>query len=243
MDFGDLPVFAATSYPAVLIGRKGQADDGHQLRVADLTIPVRKALKDQELSATPETVNRAMDGLPDLLDRHGHADYPQLLLRQSGWILEDPALIRLFERLMNQGTPLGEFVDGRIYRGIVTGLNKAFVIDRYKRNELVDADPPSAEIIKPWLRGRDIKRWSAKWAGLYVIFARTAAWTSTAILLSGHTWSVIVPSLNGEQTSHLHPWRATHPQEGIYHECPAQDYLQPFHQRAAIHLRFVRFLA
>ena len=169
MDFGDLPVFAATSYPAVLIGRKGQADDGHQLRVADLTIPVRKALKDQELSATPETVNRAMDGLPDLLDRHGHADYPQLLLRQSGWILEDPALIRLFERLMNQGTPLGEFVDGRIYRGIVTGLNKAFVIDRYKRNELVDADPPSAEIIKPWLRGRDIKRWSAKWAGNYIV--------------------------------------------------------------------------
>ena len=169
MDFGDLPVFAATSYPAVLIGRKGQADDGHQLRVADLTIPVRKALKDQELSATPETVNRAMDGLPDLLDRHGHPNYPQALLRQSGWILEDPALLSLFERLMNQGTPLGRFVDGRIYRGVVTGLNQAFVIDRYKRDELVEADPKSAEIIKPWLRGRDIKRWKTEWAGNYIV--------------------------------------------------------------------------
>ena len=169
MDFGDLPVFAATSYPAVFVGRKRAARDSHQIRVADLAIPVRRALNDRRLSVTSETVNRAMHSLPDLLDRHGHPNYPQALLRQSGWILEDPALIRLFERLTNQGTPLGEFVDGRIYRGIVTGLNKAFVIDRYKRDELVEADPRSAEIIKPWLRGRDIKRWKAEWAGNYIV--------------------------------------------------------------------------
>ena len=46
LDFGDLPVFAATSYPAVLIGQQGTGrTTAHQLRVADLTIPVRKALK------------------------------------------------------------------------------------------------------------------------------------------------------------------------------------------------------
>ena len=172
MDFGDLPVFAATSYPAVLVGRKGTAGDDHQMRVADLTRPVRRALKDRGLSVTPETVNRAMDGLPDLLDRHGHPNYPQALLRPSGWTLEDPALIRLFERLMNQGTPLGEYVDGRVYRGVTTGLNDAFVIDRSTRDALVAADPKSAEIIKPWLRGKDIKRWSSRWVGLYLIFAR-----------------------------------------------------------------------
>ena len=169
LDFGDLPVFAATSYPAVLVGQKGMASDAHKMRIADLTIPVRNALRNRGLSATPETVNKAMDGLSGFMDRHGHADYPQRLLRPSGWILEDPALIRLFERLMNHGTPLGEFVDGRIYRGVVTGLNKAFVIDRYKRDELVEADPTSAEIIRPWLRGRDIKRWQADWAGNYIV--------------------------------------------------------------------------
>ena len=169
LDFGDLPVFAATSYPAVLVGRKGMASDAHQMRIADLSIPVRNSLKSRGLSQTPETVNKAMDGLPDLLDRHGHADYPQRLLRQSGWILEDPALISLFERLMNQGTPLGEFVDGRIYVGVKTGRNEAFVIDRYKRDQLVEADPRSAKIINPWLRGRDIKRWKPAWAGLYAI--------------------------------------------------------------------------
>ena len=169
LDFGDLPVFAATSYPAVLVGQRGVVGDAHQMRIANLSIPVRNSLKSRGLSATPETVNKAMDGLAGFMDRHGHADYPQLLLRQSGWILEDPALLRLFERLMNQGTPLGKFVDGRIYYGIKTGLNRAFVIDRYKRDELVEADPRSAEIIKPWLRGRDIKRWKAEWAGKYAI--------------------------------------------------------------------------
>ena len=73
---------------------------------------------------------------------------------------------------MNQGAQLGEFVEGRIYCGIKTGLNKAFVIDRYKRDELVDADPRSAEIIKPWLRGRDIKRWKPDWAQRYIVFTR-----------------------------------------------------------------------
>ena len=112
------------------------ASDAHKMRIADLTIPVRNALRNRGLSATPETVNKAMDGLSGFMDRHGHANYPQRLLRPSGWILEDPALIRLFERLMNHGTPLGEFVDGRIYRGVVTGLNKAFVIDRTSATSL-----------------------------------------------------------------------------------------------------------
>ena len=169
IDFGDLPVFTATSYPAVLVGRKGAAKDGHELRVADLTMPVRRALVDRGLPVTPETVNRAMDGLPDYLNSHGVAGFPQVLLRQSGWALESPNLIRLFERLMNQGAPLDEFVRGQIYYGIKTGLNQTFLIDQQKRDELIAADTKSAEIIKPWLRGRDINRWRAEWGGMYAI--------------------------------------------------------------------------
>ena len=83
--------------------------------------------------------------------------------------MEDPALIRLFERLMNQGTPLGEFVKGRIYYGVKTGLNDAFVIEEAKRDELIEEDPNSAELIKPWLRGQDIKRWRAESARRYIV--------------------------------------------------------------------------
>ena len=64
------------------------------------------------------------------------------------------------------------YLDGRIYRGIVTGLNKAFVIDADTRGQLIAEDPSSAELIKPWLRGKDVRCWRPDWHGLYLIFAR-----------------------------------------------------------------------
>jgi len=73
------------------------------------------------------------------------------------------------EKLRKAGKPLGEYVQGKFYYGIKTGLNEAFVIDEATRQQLVAEDPKSAELIKPWLRGRDIGKWKAEWAGLYLI--------------------------------------------------------------------------
>lgn len=83
--------------------------------------------------------------------------------------------MRLFEKLMHQGTPLSQFVKGRMYRGVLTGLNEAFVIDKAKRDDLVAEDPRSADMIKPWLRGQDIKRWQVDWAELYVIAIQSSS--------------------------------------------------------------------
>lgn len=170
IDFGDLPLFTVAAYPAVVIGQKRASPEGEaSVGVADLVYPMRKQLAEAELAVNHVNVREALESLPAILEEATVRDYPQALLRDSGWILEDPTLVRLFDRLMAQGTPLGEYVKGRMYYGIKTGLNEAFVIDQAKRDELVAADPKSAELIKPWLRGRDIKRWKAEWAGLYVI--------------------------------------------------------------------------
>jgi len=174
LDFGDLPLFetngrSVASYPAVLIGKKDGAQQGHNLRVADLTCPIRRRLAERGLNVNSENVRWVLEDLGGLLEEAEVPEYPQVLLRRDGWVLEDPALVRLFHRLMEQGTPLGELVKGRIYRGVLTGLNEAFVIDQDKRDELIAEDPRSAELIKPWLRGRDIKRWRAEWAGQYII--------------------------------------------------------------------------
>ncbi len=56
-----------------------------------------------------------------------------------------------------------------IYRGVVTGLNEAFIIDNETKDALVADDPRSAEILKPVLRGRDIERYRADWQGLWLI--------------------------------------------------------------------------
>ncbi len=66
------------------------------------------------------------------------------------------------------GTPLKEW-DIAIYRGITTCLNEAFIIDNRTKEALVDGDPKSAEIIKPVVRGSDIRRYKAEWQGLWLI--------------------------------------------------------------------------
>ena len=56
-----------------------------------------------------------------------------------------------------------------IYYGIKTGFNKAFVVDQETRNALIAADSRSSEILKPVLRGRDITRYQANWANLWLV--------------------------------------------------------------------------
>ena len=66
-------------------------------------------------------------------------------------------------------TPLKDW-DIQINRGILTGFNDAFIIDGKKRTELIAQDPKSAEIIRPILRGREIKRYGYVFADLYLLF-------------------------------------------------------------------------
>ena len=223
IDFGDLPLFEANgkaiaAYPAVLVGSRSDDLAEHAVAVADLAGPVRGELSNSNLKVTAESVRGVLEDLYGVLARAEVGGFPQALLKKDGWVLEDPALIRLFEKLMAQGTPLGEFVKGRIYRGVVTGLNEAFVIDQDKRDELIEEDPRSAELIKPWLRGRDIKRWRAYSPGLYIIFANRGMDISLYPAIEGHLrW--FRNDLEKRATAHLHPWyELQQPQEGIYHE-------------------------
>jgi hypothetical protein len=85
-------------------------------------------------------------------------------------MLARPDVLALMEKLRVIGQPLGKYVNGRFYRGITTGLNEAFVIDSSTRDKLIAEDPSSADVIKPWLRGRDIKKWNAHWAGLFFLY-------------------------------------------------------------------------
>ena len=84
------------------------------------------------------------------------------------WLILNPIERRIKEKIERIGTPLKEW-DINIYRGILTGYNKAFIIDNETKERLIAEDPKSAEILKPILRGRDIKRYHANWRGLWLI--------------------------------------------------------------------------
>ena len=56
-----------------------------------------------------------------------------------------------------------------IYRGILTGYNAAFIVDQATRDALIAEDAKSTDLLKPILRGRDIARYRANWANLWLI--------------------------------------------------------------------------
>ncbi len=90
---------------------------------------------------------------------------PQL---DESWSIISPIEQSIKQKIESAGTPLKDW-DIQIYRGILTGYNEAFIIDGKKKDELIAQNPKSAEIIKPILRGRDIKRFKAEFADLWLI--------------------------------------------------------------------------
>lgn len=103
-------------------------------------------------------------------------------LDKNAWFIGSDAEQRLKEKIERIGKPLKDW-DVNIYFGIKTGLNEAFIITTEKRNEILANCQDEAErqrteaIIKPILRGRDIKRYHYEWAGLWVIVI-PAGWTN-----------------------------------------------------------------
>ena len=152
IDFGDAPVFTAIAYPTILVLSKAPAADS-QLRA---------------LNWQP---GPPVEEFPHVFRAHSFL-LAQRELRPDGWRLESPVNLRLLDKLRAAGTPLGEYVNGRLYRGILTGLNEAFVVDRATRDRLIAEHPSSADVLKPFLRGRDIKRWRVEPQDLWLIFTR-----------------------------------------------------------------------
>ena len=92
----------------------------------------------------------------------------------DSWVILSPIEQSIKRKIEAVGTPLKDW-DINIYRGVLTGYNEAFIIDTAKRDEILancqteDERKRTAELIRPILRGRDIKRYGYNWAGLYLI--------------------------------------------------------------------------
>jgi adenine-specific DNA-methyltransferase len=87
----------------------------------------------------------------------------------ESWVVLSEIEQKIKAKIEAIGVPLKDW-DINIYRGILTGYNEAFIIGGKKKDELIAEDPKSAEIIRPLLRGRDIKRYSYEFADLYLLF-------------------------------------------------------------------------
>jgi len=87
---------------------------------------------------------------------------------ESSWIVLSSIEQNIKTKIEKAGVPLKDW-DINIYRGILTGYNEAFIIDSVTKDKLVESSPNSAEIIRPILRGRDIKKYNARFANQWII--------------------------------------------------------------------------
>ena len=86
----------------------------------------------------------------------------------SSWVILSPIEQRIKEKIEKVGVPLKDW-DIQINYGIKTGCNEAFIIDKAKKDELIALSPNSVDIIRPILRGKDIKKYGYNFADKYLI--------------------------------------------------------------------------
>jgi len=151
IDFGDLPVFPEVSaYPCVFVSR-------HRPSVCQNPLYLR-------------VTSLAFDDLASLV--HAQAvELSSAALSGASWRLVSQREDELLQKIEGQSVPLSDWLgDVKINYGVKTGLNEAFFIDAATRDRLIAEDPKSAEIIKPLVIGKDIKRYAINFNNRYLIW-------------------------------------------------------------------------
>lgn len=151
IDFGDAPIFEALAYASILVGTKEPFKANYRVRVL------------------PWQTEAPIASLLTALENDSFT-IPQTGLLAEGWRLENPVSSTLLAKLRRLGKPLDQVVDGKFYNGVKPGHGGAFVVDGETRKRLIKEHASSHEVLKPYLRGRDLKRWGVHHADLWLIY-------------------------------------------------------------------------
>jgi hypothetical protein len=171
--------FVRTSYGEKLRGLLSSLSirkfiDFTKVRVFDALVAscVLVVLKDQpvnEVSVT-DVDDSIIEQIP-LLDyiNENHRNISSNNFHSGMWQLDDHKILLVKKRIENGSKKLGEVIGIHIYRGITTGYNTAFIISEDVKNKLIKIDKNNAEIIKPLLQGRNIKKWFYSKSNIYLL--------------------------------------------------------------------------
>ncbi|MCK5171413.1 MAG: hypothetical protein KAQ75_16155, partial [Bacteroidales bacterium] len=138
IDFGDIQIFdGATTYPCIFITQKTNPQK-------EISISVLKESNEMDF-------------------KFNVTETAELFKTDSfsgdTWVISSGKDQKMLERFKNNFQTLSQFIGGQSYRGVLTGLTEAFLIDEDTKKQIVEKDPKSESIIKPVLRGRDIIPW------------------------------------------------------------------------------------
>lgn len=96
--------------------------------------------------------------------------YPVERFDDNGWVISDKTTMDLKSRIEENTIPLSE-LNVKLYIGLLIGMNEAFVIDNQTRDAFINQNPKNEDIIRPILRGRDIKKYGYNFEDNWVIFS------------------------------------------------------------------------
>lgn len=196
LDFGHAPVFPdADVFPCIVLLRRRSTDDPPD------------AARETLISSIPREALET-SRLDDIVASSAFR-VPAARFTATPWSLERPDVQRLMEKIRAAGRPLREYAGTSPLYGIKTGLNDAFLIDADARERLIQRDPGSAELLRPFLRGQDVERWSPTWAGLWMILLKSSEnhmwpWTGAPERLAETLFQRAYPGLH----DHLKPMEA-----------------------------------
>jgi type I restriction-modification system DNA methylase subunit len=162
VDFGGLPVFANAKDTYVCIPLIAKGSTAKPPRIEICKIP---SLEIQDL--TPYVSENSFS-------------IPAERFSNEAWALKSDAEAAVFEKIMQAGRPLGEYVERKIFYGLKTGLNEAFDITAQQRRDILKQSPASAPLIKPFLGGEDIRRYRIEDDGKLLIVI-PCGWTRAEI--------------------------------------------------------------
>ncbi len=229
LDFGSVPVFGA-SVDTCIVLVENAVPGGEAFLVA--------------------TFRNSTD-IPRLSDAFQEHAFPMHTsdLSPDGWALTSPKVLRLLEKLQGTGTPLGEYVDGDFYRGVITGCNEAFIIDAVTRQQMIAEDINSGELIKPLFRGRNLQKWRTEATDEYLIAIASSAnldwpWSDAGSTSEGERiFAETYPAIHRHLNSYRERLIARDDQGTFYWELRSCTYYAEFEKPKIIYRDIAQFLS
>jgi hypothetical protein len=112
------------------------------------------------------------ENLSDVLALSPMMDTSSLGVR--AWELESDGVIALRKKLTHCGMPLSQYAGRKLLYGVKTGLNEVYLIDTRKRDSLIAEDESCSSLIRPFLRGQDIREWHCEWSDVWLLCMKSS---------------------------------------------------------------------
>jgi len=169
IDFGELPVFQnAATFPVIMILKK-QIVQNQKFVFAPMKSLIFNSLEEEVNKSALILDSRSVSG--------------------DNWRLSSNEASEILDKLVLQGIPLGKYVENKIYFGIKTGLDQAFVIDQATKNNLIKQDYNSSDLIRSYVIGDAVRKYTIIDKQKYLIFI-PQGWTRSHFGLVQNLWNL-----------------------------------------------------